>query len=502
MPQRPPRKPPGDDEFPDTDRKGSSGFLDEEEFIETDDSLISDFDDLEAPAKPPPKRPAVPQPPPRVPRPPSQQMRAPREEPPPPPPPAPARPFDGAQGRRPPSQQMRTPGDDIPPPPVSVPARRPPQRAVALNRPAEEVIAPPAANIGSPAADTDMAAGGPPDGVRLIVVDGANKGEEYALERDIISLGRGADNDIVIRDVSVSRKHAKVIRDDGEFRLVDLGSGNGTLLNGRKVTDETLLSGAVFKMGNTVMRFVQIGDVYSTREDVCNSGMGFPTPAPAEPPAAPRKAPQPVTAVGAPRPVAAPGRSKALLLYGSLALVLFLAAAATVKFVILAPEGDAGSSPGGGRGRGDPAQVQKLFDEGIESFKKQEWKPAGEKFSAILGLEPQNERARQYKSKIEEELEYQESLQQAKEFVAKKILRAAIENLKKIPAESSYGAEARTMLLSVKGDFAKMRIDEGKTALAEKRHQAAYDAASEVLTVDPGNSEAVRLRAEAEDAMK
>ena len=57
-----------------------------------------------------------------------------------------------------------------------------------------------------------------------------------------LTIGRAADNDIVLDDPLVSRRHAQALRAaDGSWRIRDLGSHNGTFVNGRQVTDETPL---------------------------------------------------------------------------------------------------------------------------------------------------------------------------------------------------------------------------------------------------------------------
>jgi pSer/pThr/pTyr-binding forkhead associated (FHA) protein len=49
--------------------------------------------------------------------------------------------------------------------------------------------------------------------------------------RDGLTLGRSSDNDVVLRDFSVSRHHARVEEGDETFRIVDLGSTNGIRFN-------------------------------------------------------------------------------------------------------------------------------------------------------------------------------------------------------------------------------------------------------------------------------
>src|SRR5439155_25162838 len=66
-------------------------------------------------------------------------------------------------------------------------------------------------------------------------------GTTYELVDDLITIGRGPDNTIIINNASVSARHAHLQLAGETYRLKDLGSTNGTLVNGKSVT-ETLLS--------------------------------------------------------------------------------------------------------------------------------------------------------------------------------------------------------------------------------------------------------------------
>jgi hypothetical protein len=75
-------------------------------------------------------------------------------------------------------------------------------------------------------------------------------GQAYPLVRAITLLGRGTDADIRVEDPGVSRKHCEIVV--GNPALVrDLGSTNGTLLNGDKISEAPLEDGAVVKIGGT-----------------------------------------------------------------------------------------------------------------------------------------------------------------------------------------------------------------------------------------------------------
>ncbi|GAC1392100.1 MAG: DUF3662 and FHA domain-containing protein [Vulcanimicrobiaceae bacterium] len=74
--------------------------------------------------------------------------------------------------------------------------------------------------------------------------------------RDSMSIGRGKSNDIVIGDPRVSREHAKIEARDGQAILTDLGSTNGTLVDGARLSGRVRLRpGSVITLGNTSLRF-------------------------------------------------------------------------------------------------------------------------------------------------------------------------------------------------------------------------------------------------------
>lgn len=71
---------------------------------------------------------------------------------------------------------------------------------------------------------------------KLIVVNRAAHQEKvYRLKQDQISIGRDDSHDIPLNERSISRNHAEIIYDHRDYYVVDLESGNGTLLNGRRI---------------------------------------------------------------------------------------------------------------------------------------------------------------------------------------------------------------------------------------------------------------------------
>ena len=76
-----------------------------------------------------------------------------------------------------------------------------------------------------------------------------------ALSSDTVTIGRLADCDVVLKDKGASRTHAQLKRRDGTWTLTDLGSTNGTRLNGQTVQSRELSDGDTITIGTTVIEF-------------------------------------------------------------------------------------------------------------------------------------------------------------------------------------------------------------------------------------------------------
>src|SRR5262249_32985221 len=90
---------------------------------------------------------------------------------------------------------------------------------------------------------------------KLVVLTGAGKGKEFAVTAPRTVIGRGEDASVSIADPSMSRHHAELIYGAAEFRVRDLESSNGTLLNGSAVEEYAVRNGDKLTMGETMFRF-------------------------------------------------------------------------------------------------------------------------------------------------------------------------------------------------------------------------------------------------------
>ena len=79
-------------------------------------------------------------------------------------------------------------------------------------------------------------------GLVLGITSGPKAGESVALTSDAVTIGRSSDSSIVIRDDYTSTHHARLEFKNGNWVLSDLGSTNGTFVEGKKITEATKIS--------------------------------------------------------------------------------------------------------------------------------------------------------------------------------------------------------------------------------------------------------------------
>jgi transcriptional regulator with PAS, ATPase and Fis domain len=91
--------------------------------------------------------------------------------------------------------------------------------------------------------------------VRLAVVNGREAGKETMLQKTLVSIGTLPENDLVLADQTVSRKHAVVEEKTDGYVIRDLNSTNGTFLDGIRVREAYLTPGSVIRLGQTEISF-------------------------------------------------------------------------------------------------------------------------------------------------------------------------------------------------------------------------------------------------------
>jgi len=88
-----------------------------------------------------------------------------------------------------------------------------------------------------------------PRAVSLTVRSGPDAGASFSLDTRPLYIGRAPDNGVVVSDPATSRRHARFEQRGPEHLVVDLGSANGTLVDGARVVERVLAGGSVITMG-------------------------------------------------------------------------------------------------------------------------------------------------------------------------------------------------------------------------------------------------------------
>src|SRR5512136_2618740 len=91
----------------------------------------------------------------------------------------------------------------------------------------------------NPPSGAPQPGGRPP--IRLRMQVGSSIGQVYTMVGDLLTIGRAQDNDVLLDDPQVSRYHAHLMRHGDEIIIEDLGSTNGTLVNGRRIAGPHVL---------------------------------------------------------------------------------------------------------------------------------------------------------------------------------------------------------------------------------------------------------------------
>jgi pSer/pThr/pTyr-binding forkhead associated (FHA) protein len=98
-----------------------------------------------------------------------------------------------------------------------------------------------------------------PGGAFVRVMKGFYEGLELPLDRDWIVIGRGRTADLVLAEATISRAHAAIGWDSEGFFMQDLGSTNGTKLNGQRSARARLKDGDDLQLGKLQLRIVMRG---------------------------------------------------------------------------------------------------------------------------------------------------------------------------------------------------------------------------------------------------
>src|SRR5579871_32231 len=93
---------------------------------------------------------------------------------------------------------------------------------------------------------------------QLTIAEGKEAGREFVFQQAQVVIGRTSECDVVLYDPGVSRKHARIFNEGDTYFVEDMGSSNGTKVNGSVVKKQALVDGDHVSLGPVVFNFIAV----------------------------------------------------------------------------------------------------------------------------------------------------------------------------------------------------------------------------------------------------
>jgi pSer/pThr/pTyr-binding forkhead associated (FHA) protein len=324
-----------------------------------------------------------------------------------------------------------------------------------------------------------MAPEGGAAGVKLVCTAGPKAGHEFPLGDEDVVIGRATDNAISVPDTSVSRKHLKLRHAAGSWIAVDLGSGNGTLLNGELITEETRLgNGDVITLGDTEFRFVDEANATDRREVPVRRASRAPADVPLRRPSGREVRPR------------GRGGDAAARRGGGRAVMVFLLLAVLVGGSFAGLKIYTQRKVAEQRRRDEEiakarAEISATFQEGKNLVRQGRWDEAKKRFEQVKEAAPDYPGVDDYLARAIKEIPNQVALDAADAALKANQLSVALEQLGKVSADTQQFQQLKAL----------------RTQLEEKR-AARFAEAEEAMKLGAKVSVCNRLPGERTDASK
>jgi tetratricopeptide (TPR) repeat protein len=270
---------------------------------------------------------------------------------------------------------------------------------------------------------------------KLIAIGGPATGSEFELTGDELVVGRSSDNPISIADTSVSRKHVLLRKTPTGWAASDMGSGNGTLINGQTISEETVLAnGDTITLGDTELQFTDSAAAIEARPARAVSRRSAPSGA-AEG-GRPRTPLRSSRSRAAEHAAEASARQKKALIRIGGALTVVLAGVVCVKVY----QNNAAVARGAVAAVREKrvASLSTLNQEGKNLVREGKWSEAKAKFEEVLAIDESFGKGsvQDYLKKASSEIPNQQALEEAEKEIAEGKVTAADAAFKKVSSDT------------------------------------------------------------------
>lgn len=340
---------------------------------------------------------------------------------------------------------------------------------------------------------------------KLICSAGPASGQEFPLSGDEVTIGRAADATVSVPDTSVSRKHALLRKTEDGWAISDLGSGNGTMVNGEQVPEERpLANDDVITLGDSEFQFVDGAGGSAAPADSTLA------PAPRRPPVRTARAggsngtrSRPVrTSRSSEDPAVAAKKRRRLFIVGGSALAVLMAL--FVGYKAIAKKNEEANRRKQAEVEALKEQLSTAFQEAKNLTKDGKWVEAKARLEQIAEFDPtyQSKSIATYLERANTEIPNEQALEEAKEALTSDQLgkgAAALGRIKNTMMEKRV-TELKELL---EQKLADKVIDARKRLSASPRDLAAMEQvkamAEDVLAARPEDRDAPDIKKQAED---
>jgi Tfp pilus assembly protein PilF len=339
----------------------------------------------------------------------------------------------------------------------------------------------------------------------LHVIGGNDRGKLFELTLAEVRIGRGTDQDIVLADIAVSRRHVTIQLENGRYRLRDLGSGNGTLLNGERVDSVLLSDGDQIEIGNTLLRF----DHAASRAPAARGGtpprpavsppLGSPFEDPGYPsvpslPPMPEAPPTPLVSERVASPLSPLGPRILPLLAALESATVRWALLAGMSFLVLVCLVIVVSKLAFAKPAVAPSEAEEHYRLGLKLFLSKDYEGAKIDFNEALRLVPDSAEARHYLAACDREVQARAALQSAERSLTGHRYGEAVRMLDTVDADSLLRDQATKLRKVTVPKAVSEDLDEA-ARLQQEDPDTARVRLAQALELDPTNPDARLLAA-------
>lgn len=318
----------------------------------------------------------------------------------------------------------------------------------------------------------------PESTARLVLFAGQLPAQEFRLNKTVMNIGRTEENDIVLDHKSISREHARIVYENNTFKIIDMKSANGVLVNGEQYARTELRNGDIVELGHLKLKFIDEKVVPQVYQETAVVRM------PEKRPEEKEESVQKIDEFGYPQPLIKKRRTLPLIIGGILVVLVVI-----VSVVFLIPkEREVGSE-----------KDNIIYKEKMEAVQRNmlaaNWGEAKNQLTILASQFKDDKVVRELLSKAIMEEKTKENFDKAKASLSMKNWDDAWKRFNNIPKNSYYYQLAIKEMTSLKANYIDYHLKQGIAFAKKKKRNLALSEFDLVLELDPSNEIARREKA-------